>query len=134
MKIYLAARYSCKDDMKSVAKELRKAGHIITSNWLKEPHAPDTTMDQCTEGDLRFYAEQDMHDIQRANLFVLFSVDPLVPTVRGVRHVETGYALGLGKPLYVVGPKENIFHYLIGVKHFSCVTELIRGIKDMGVN
>lgn len=134
LKIYLATQYHRRDDMKVVAEELRRAGHIVTASWLKEPHAPGTTLDQCTSGDLRFYAEQDMDDIKRSDIFVIFSVDPLIPTVRGGRHVAMGYALGLGKPVYVVGPKENIFYYLPGLKHFSCISELIGGIKDKGVN
>ena len=131
LKIYLAAQYHRRDDMKVVAEELRRAGHIVTASWLDETEPPDVTLDQCTEHFLTYTAEQDMDDIRRADIFVLFSVDPLLPTVRGGRHVEMGYALGLGKPVYVVGPKENIFYYLPGLKHFSCISELIDGIKGV---
>jgi nucleoside 2-deoxyribosyltransferase len=133
MKIYLAARYSQKEEMKLVAKQLRCHGHIITSTWLEETEPPDVTLDQLTEHFLAYQAEVDLNDIKRADIFVLFSIDPLIPTVRGGRHVETGVALALGKPIYVVGPKENIFHYLPGVKIFSCVSELIYGIKEVEV-
>ena len=132
MKIYLAAQYRRKEEMKVVRRLLHEAGHICTSSWLKEPHDANITMDQCTTEDLRFFAEQDLDDIRRSDIFVIFSVDPLLPTVRGGRHVEMGYALGLGKPVYVVGPKENIFYYLPGLKHFACISDLISGIKEEG--
>jgi nucleoside 2-deoxyribosyltransferase len=132
-KIYLAAKYSQKEEMLVVRKLLYKAGLLCTASWLNEPHAPGTTLDQVTENDLCEFAQQDMDDIRRCDIFVLFSVDPLQPTVRGGRHVETGYALGLGRPVHVVGPKENIFHYLPGVKHFTCISELISGIKETEV-
>ena len=133
MKVYLAARYTQKEEMKTVREILRKAGVMCTSSWLNEPHTPGTTLDQVLDTDLCEFAQQDMDDIRRCDLFVLFSVDPLLPTVRGGRHVETGYALGLGKPVYVVGPRENIFHYLPGVKHFTCISELIDDITDSEV-
>ena len=125
MKVYLASRYSQKEDTKVVARHLRKLGFKITSQWLKEPHAPNTTLDMCSGEDLSFYAVQDFDDIKRADVFVLFSVDPLIPTVRGGRHVETGIALALGKPVYIVGPKENIFAYLPGVQQFNYISDLI---------
>ena len=131
MKIYLAARYTQKEEMLVVRNVMRKAGIVCTATWLNEPHTPGTTLDQVTENDLCEFAQQDMDDIRRCDIFVLFSVDPLLPTVRGGRHVETGYALGVGKPVYVVGPRENIFHYLPGVKHFACIAELLSAIKEV---
>ena len=37
----------------------------------------------------------------------------------GGRHVEFGVAVEAGKPIYVIGGKENIFHWLPGVSHYD---------------
>jgi nucleoside 2-deoxyribosyltransferase len=124
MKVYLAARYSQKGDMQCVAALLEARGIEVTSTWLKEHWSPGITMDQITEEELVDIAALDLADIDRADGVILFSLDPLIAGVRGGRHVEFGYALGKDKPIVVVGPKENIFHYLPRVKHCATITEL----------
>jgi len=69
-----------------------------------------------------FYRElalADIQDIDRAEAILLYSEDPTVGVPRGGRHVEFGYALAKGKRLFVIGPKENIFHCVDGVEHFA---------------
>lgn len=98
--------------MEAYAKELRKCGVEVTSRWLEEPHSPTSQIGDVSDELMREYAITDLEDIQAADILVFFSVDPKTPTVRGGRHVEFGYALGLKKPILVVGPQENIFHFL----------------------
>ena len=128
MKVYIAARYSQKEEMKQVAALLRDKKIEVTSSWLLEPHPSGTTMDQVSEEDLCGYAQRDLEDIEAGDAVVLFTVDPLIPTVRGGRHVETGYCICLKKPLYIVGPRENIFHYLPQVKQYSDIASLLKDL------
>lgn len=118
MKIYLASRYSTKEKMKEYAEDLRSTGIEVTSTWLEEPHGAGTQLKEVRDAELTGYAETDLVDVKRADWLVFFSVDPSIPIARGGRHVEFGYALGLEKNILVVGPKENIFHYL-PVVHFA---------------
>jgi nucleoside 2-deoxyribosyltransferase len=130
MKLYLAGRYSQKDEIAAIAKRLQFEGFAITSSWLEEPHAPGTTLDQLSDTELAQYAQNDLNDIDEADAIVFFSVDPTIPTVRGGRHVEFGYALAKRKAILVVGQKENIFHYLKKViRHFETVDELLPWLK-----
>jgi hypothetical protein len=115
MKIYLAARYSLKNEIREKAQDLINLGIEVTSSWLQEPHNPNIQLTEVSDELNSFYARQDIEDIRRAEWLVLFSQSPTLPGVRGGRHVEFGYALGLGKKLMVVGPKENIFHHLPNV-------------------
>lgn len=114
MKVYLASRYSLKETMLGYARELRDMGVAVTSRWLAEPYTANTTMDQVDPEELRRFALDDLEDIRDADALIFFSES--VPTARGGRHAEFGYALALGKPIMVVGPYENIFHYLSGIK------------------
>ena len=130
MKIYIASRYSTKSEMKYVADILKEQGHIITSHWLNEPHAAGVTMDQIPRSELSLYAQQDLRDIESADVVLFFSCDPLIPTVRGGRHFEAGYAIGKGKPLWVVGPEENIFCTLPQVIIFATLSDVVNRLKE----
>jgi len=105
--------------MKKVADELRGKGIQVTSTWMEEPHAPNTQMSEVAPELITEYAYRNLLELSQANLMVFFSVDPTVATLRGGHHVEFGYALGIRKPIVVVGPKENIFHNLSDVRHFE---------------
>jgi nucleoside 2-deoxyribosyltransferase len=119
MKVYLAARFSAKDEVAKRAEELKELGIECTSSWLQEKSSPNTTMDQHDDSFLLSTAMIDVADIKRSNAVVMFSVDPKEGTPRGGRHFESGYAYGLGKPLIICGPVENIFHLLPNVTVYS---------------
>lgn len=119
MKIYLAGPYSWKEKLKGYAQELLLKNIKVTSRWLDEPHAPDTTLREVPATQLSWYAANDLEDIYFADIMIFFSVDPETPIVRGGRHVEFGYDLCGGTRIIVIGPRENIFHYLSQVKHFA---------------
>lgn len=130
MQVYLAGRYSQKEDIKVKARELESLGIEVTSSWLEEPHSPQVGLTELTPDLARFYAHQDLTDIYRADLVILFTVDPNTPTVRGGRHFESGFAHGLGRPLILCGPRENVFHYLPSVKQYDTWAELLTAIEE----
>ena len=117
MNFYLAARYDRMPEMVEVADRLRGIGHEVTSRWIRGFGNPDA--------DTALY---DLTDVVIADALVLFTEDPTanVPfAARGGRHVEFGYALRAGKKLYLVGPRENIFHELPDVLAFDDVDEML---------
>jgi len=119
LSVYLASRYSRRNELREHARILEKARIHVTSRWLHE----DEPL-QCKLGDHspEFYQETaliDLEDVRQADVIVFFSEDPLVGTPRGGRHVEFGYALALGKKPIVIGGEENIFHYLPWVEVYS---------------
>lgn len=109
MKIYIAGRYSRRDEFREVAKKLVSYGHEVTSRWLDEQIDVAHSMADLTPAYAAKAAAHDLSDIDDAVAILFFSEDALTP--RGGRHVEFGYALAQGKWIYVIGPKENIFHY-----------------------
>lgn len=112
MKVYLAAQYKQKNELREYADSLRADGHAVVAEWLKEPYDPNCALADLTDESLRQIAEQDCNDIRRADVVMSFTVPETEATKRGGRHVEFGYALAFDKRLIVVGPKENIFHHL----------------------
>lgn len=113
MKVYLAARYGRRDELRRYAADLMTHGHQVTSRWLAgqheagDPNQPEGTIDEQGE-----WAKEDMADIHRADALIAFTEAVDSPYSRGGRHVELGVALGYGLHCLVVGPRENVFHCL----------------------
>src|ERR1022692_562430 len=107
MKVYLAARYSRRDELREYKTRLEAEGIEVTSRWLEEKEPLDSQMGQHSDEFYVMTATIDLDDIDKADLVLFFSEDPLVGWVRGGRHVEFGYALGTDKPIAIIGPKEN---------------------------
>lgn len=118
MRVYLAARYSRKNEIKALIPVFGSHGISVGSRWLHETSPPDTTLDKVTPEFCQETASTDLEDIEMCDALVFFAENPLVGTPRGGRHVEFGFALGIGKRIVVIGEKENIFHYLPGVVHY----------------
>ena len=138
MKVYLAAAWGRRAEIEEVAVRLRKLGVEITSNWLSEEKAQQTG---AKEKFLRDRAYLDLEDVARADAIVRFT-DPefldktteLAPKalMSGARMVEFGYAKALGKTLYVVGGKQNVFDRLDGIVHLKDVDELCHVLSQEG--
>lgn len=100
MKVYLAADYARKNEIREVAAKLRALGIEVTSRWLD---TPDDGIPWSAE------AKVDVEDVQDAHTLVSFTTGELA---RGGRHAEFGMAVALGKGLVIVGPREHVFHFL----------------------
>lgn len=120
MKVYLAAAFSRRAELRGYRDELRRAGIEVTSRWLDESEEPEPDDDDFADDVRSFaeYAEMDLEDVQDADVIVCFTEEPGGGPARGGRHVELGYALGIGLDAIVVGYRENIFHCLRDV-HFD---------------
>ena len=119
MKIYISARFSRIDQGNAVKKELESNGHVVTSRWLKGNHKVETE-DMEEKFDLmKTFADDDLEDIKAADAILCITEEPRKTNTRGGRHVEAGYAMALGKRLFVLGPVENAFY-----THFIQVTSV----------
>lgn len=135
MKVYLAAQYPRRDELRHVAALLRENNIEVTSRWLQESLPLGTQLPDLSDSDLREFADIDGEDIRAADTLVLFSEDPLIGLPRGTHHTEFGYALGLGKRTIVVGGYENVFHYLPEVIHYATLQDFLdaEGIQNASV-
>ena len=112
-KWYFAAQFGRLLEIRAYVVQSRAAdvGVHVTSRWLDQDPTSGYAGGSNEAG--AEFARRDLTDIDAADNFLLFSEDPAIPTLRGGRHVEFGYALAKGKRIEVVGPKENIFHLLL---------------------
>lgn len=138
MKIYLASRYSRREELAAYRTELEALGHHVQARWLNGEHqlANDGTPigengAALVEGTLRSgeqlseheqseraaalrtkFALDDWEDVNAAELVISFTEPPRSKANRGGRHVEYGIALANKARVIVVGHRENIFHWL----------------------
>jgi hypothetical protein len=134
MKIYLAGSYNRRTAIASCRTDLETIGHQVTSRWLDchDGKAPavftSTHLADIPPSEGRLFAEEDLADIDAAELVACFTQHP---STTGGRHVELGYALGTHKKIAIIGSIENIFQTISGVELYptwmSFYLELQRG-------
>lgn len=131
MKLYLAAPYAWKPEIRILVDWIsRNTQHIVTSTWMYETYAKDVTLVQMTDADRASIAARDLEEVEGCETLVLFTVPESTPLPRGGRHFESGYALAQGKALWVVGPRENLFHYLPEVRVLGSKEELMDALCE----
>lgn len=112
MKIYLAARYSRREELCGYRTQLEALGHVVTSRWLNGNHQVDDrglSVEGAQTERVRF-ATEDRDDVLSAEVLIAFTEAPRSSNSRGGRHVELGIALGTrSMAVIVVGPRENVF-------------------------
>jgi len=106
--IYLAARFSRQAEMRTVRDRLETMGHTVTSRWITGVH-DDTTEGGLDGATLARFAQDDLSDIDGAELVVVFTDQP---STKGGMWVEFGFAMGRGIPAVIVGPAANLFCHL----------------------
>src|SRR4051812_16025064 len=139
VKVYLAARYSRREELCGYRAQLEAHGFVVTSRWLNGQHQLDAAGapigdqgEQLVEGGegreaaalRRRFCEEDVTDVLDADILISFTEEPRKPSSnRGGRHVEFGIALGVNRSLLAhgdvpqfrlitIGHRENIFHWL----------------------
>ena len=125
VKIYLAARYGRREELRVIARKLEDLGHIITSRWIwTEWEANCEGSAAAPPEDRERFAAIDMYDVKNADCVISFTEEPRSNS-RGGRHVEFGMALAWRKLNIVIGPHEHIFHHHETVKHFNTIEEAL---------
>lgn len=126
--VYLAGRYDRREELQGYAARLAELGVKVTSRWLAGHECADA---DCSPEELRRFAAEDLVDIYRADLFVAFTEDPATAGYHsGGRHVELGYAIAWGLDVAVVGPRENVFHWLEIVEQFDTFDDFVAWIAE----
>lgn len=139
MKIYLAARYSRRDEMRKIAATLVEYGHQITSCWITttwgEPERK-AMWGGSTDANLpappehrEEYAVKDLDDVMDADCVINFTEAPGAGG-RGGRHVEMGVALATRKRTIVIGFRENIFHHYQRVEFYPGLEACLNKLKE----
>jgi len=130
--VYLAARYSRREEICEYRSQLQEMGYTVQARWLNGGHQISNNGTPIGENgeslvedgstnvaasELRGkFAQDDWEDVTNAELVINFTETPRSNHSRGGRHVEFGIALARGARVIVVGHRENIFHWLPSVE------------------
>ncbi len=128
MKVYLAGPWAHRGDMEDIAQQIEALGHQITWKWWTTPDIPEKLGH---DKELREQAINDLNGVRSADLLVVVN-----SAKSEGKAVEQGLALGLGKPIIIVGnPAEhsaNVFHYLPQFRwapHVQAMLEILNTIN-----
>jgi nucleoside 2-deoxyribosyltransferase len=123
MKVYVASHdrwAAC-----HVADVLERAGHAIVSMWHEKEFNPTS---QHTEAERAAIAEEDFGDVARADALVLIAGPD---KYSGGKFVEAGIALGQGKPVIVLGRRENMLMWLPQVRIADTPQEAAKALTSL---
>ena len=134
MKYYLAAKFETREILYPIRKLIEDKGDEVVADWLDQEEETSAALYRAIDGvgsaddEWRAckQAEEDLANIERADVVVVFS-NKENPSPRGGMHIETGFALGLGKDVWLVGDRTSHFHYMQWpqiMKCFESVEEL----------
>lgn len=126
MRVYLASSYTRKEELQGYAAQLKSAGFEVTSRWLREKHGAHVQQHELTRRFNRETSQKDLIDINRSDLFVIFTRPE---KERGGMFVEMGWALHMGLPVVIVGLRVNVFCYLPRLKQFDTFEELLNDLS-----
>jgi hypothetical protein len=113
-KIYIACSYKQIERARKFRAAIERIpGCYVISRWLNGPS--DLPLDALSAQELEHISRTDLEDVSRADIVVVLA-EGKPQTSGGGRHVEFGYALASGIPIYWIGPVEHPFVTAAGVK------------------
>jgi hypothetical protein len=129
-KIYLASRYSRREELNYCARQLRELGFEVTSRWLNGNHqiSDDGLSDEGKQEERTRFATEDWEDLMAADTTISFTEAPRGLHSRGGRHVEFGAALAVGQRVIVIGHRENVFHCLCDVEFYAAWSDCLEAL------
>lgn len=105
MKIYVSAKFSDKERVKSVYEQLKALGHTITHEWVHNKPSFPFDLDPVFTSKC---ATEDFDGVLAADAFILLSNAEQSMGASGELGAAIGSFLTFGKPeIYVVGPHFN---------------------------
>jgi nucleoside 2-deoxyribosyltransferase len=121
MKVYVAGKWEDKQRCKSIMNTFEANGISVTCDWTDHKYED--------EGYPELYCHDDVNGVKEADFIVCVFVDDL--PYRGAL-VEMGIALGLGKPIFILGHAQDscIFHHHPLVKPVESVFDILREVKQ----
>lgn len=114
-----------------VARQLRAAGHHVTSRWLEVDTKFGDTTAEYSDAERRDLALLNETDVRAATGGVVLITEAGRRCVPGGKHVESGIALALGRPVYILGRRENIFHWHPRCICFDDIDGLLKSLNSL---
>ena len=129
MKFFIASHN--RDYARLLRLELERLGHECTARWITSDHKFGTS--DYSDDERRRLALMDEEDVRRGTDGLILLAEMPGHFVPGGKHVETGIALALGYQVYVVGRRENVFHWHPQVNLFESTEALLAHLEHESI-
>ena len=128
MRVFIASH--SQSQAASLKSALECAGHEVSARWITTDTKFGHGLLAYTDLERRDLAQMDERDVRSSDALVVLA-ETEGKTVPGGKHVETGIALALGKPVAVLGRRENIFHWHPSVTVVTDVPTLLKWLESL---
>lgn len=114
--VYISAPFELFDHARRLRAQLQGLGIRVQARWMDEevpeynPHDVGATATRNAQ-----WANNDLEDISLVDAVVLINPGAWKHKGSGGRHTEIGYALNCAIPIFILGERTNVFHYLPGI-------------------
>lgn len=130
MTVYIAAPFVHREIAKAAREYLAGHGIGCTSRWL-DSHAPGDDMSNSVL--MMNEALEDLYDINKADALVLLNYPELARAGGGGKHVEFGYAVAMKIPVYVIGKRTTVFHFLPNITVVPSLDDAIPHLQAQAI-
>ena len=130
-KIYIAAPWKEKTLARETKSLLEAEGWMVTSRWIDGYSNSVGGMDKSAQI-LAREAWNDVEDVRAANVFLLLNTQQRGEETSG-KAVETGIAIEREIPIFLVGGRTNVFHFLGNVRWFATIEDAITHLLHLEV-
>ena len=110
--------------MPAVAAQIERAGHTITHRWWDVEDLPGSYPSNVDDPFYESCAVDDYLGVVNADAVIVLNMSKSEG-----KAVEQGIALTLGKPVFVVGVRTHIFHYLPNFYMVASVDEALERLQ-----
>lgn len=124
MIVYVASAWGNRAEVHRVRSHLLSLGHEVNSSWIDVPGGYSEDEIAVRE------AVRDVAEVREADVVVIVSPSG-EDLSRGGHHTELGLALAFGKPVVLVGPRRQVFHFYPDVRHFETLEDFLGEYDDV---
>jgi hypothetical protein len=124
---YVAASAARQSEARVIAAGLEERGARVKARWLAVANVNYGRAGE--EQEFPSHAQYDMNDVIMADEVVCLSGDVYS---KGGRHSEIGAAIALGKKVWLIGPREQVFHWHPLVVQVEKLDQIV--VKDVAEN
>jgi hypothetical protein len=130
MKLFIASH--SQEIASQVMDRLHTLGHSVTARWITADTKFGHGLSAYTDQERRTLTLWDEEDVRAAADGLVLIAEKDGRFVPGGKHVETGMALALGRRVFVIGRRENIFHWHPLVEVFPDEDAFIEFVRQFG--
>lgn len=130
--IYIAGKWSQKEEIRKIMSEITSLGYKITHDWTYNETLTNSSKE------MEKYAELDINGVKNADIVLAIMTD-VEYAYRGT-FTELGCAIGLNKDIFIYCPqhnsedksycKTNCFYHHSSISHFSNWNDVIDNLKN----